>query len=110
MHLIKNICFISSEKKPKKNKKNKTKQREIYIYIDEKKGGKNEKRGRIFHLVEDCLIGWRVTFMCQKLFCQVVHEIGFLRTSERPKYTQGKQVPCFMVMLRNSMLTIMGAS
>lgn len=61
-------------------------------------------------MVEDCEISWRATFMCQKLFCQVVHEIGFPRTSERPKYTQGKQVTCFMVMLRNSMLIIMGAS
>jgi hypothetical protein len=60
--------------------------------------------------VEDCQIGYKVTYMCQKSFCQVVHEIGFLRTRERPKYTQGKQVTSFMVMLRNSMLTIMGAS
>jgi DNA-binding LytR/AlgR family response regulator len=42
-----------------------------------------EKKGKKMRRGEDCQIGWRATFMCLKLLCQVVHEIRFLRTSDR---------------------------
>jgi hypothetical protein len=78
IHLKNSTCFNSIQRKNKKKN---------YIY--------NEKRGRNFHQWEVPMIAWRVTSMCQKVFCQVVHEIGFLIAGEGPKYTQEKKYQRF---------------